>query len=187
MQRRELLGLLGGIPVLLGLAPNELLALGRETHQRLVTDADTIGFFSNYQMNVVAAAGDRIIPTTDTPGAMAAGCHHFTERIIADRYDAKRQQRFLAGLVDLDQRSRRLNSRLFIECSPQQQDAVIGEVDAAAFDDEGKMLSNIFWRDFKYLTIYGYYTSQIGIEQELQTVEFPGHYDGYLPIAEASR
>jgi glucoside 3-dehydrogenase (cytochrome c) hitch-hiker subunit len=34
-----------------------------------------------------------------------------------------------------------------------------------------------FWRQIKFLTIYGYYTSEIGVIRELHTVVIPGRYD----------
>lgn len=34
-----------------------------------------------------------------------------------------------------------------------------------------------FWRQIKFLTVYGYYTSEIGVVRELHTVVIPGRYD----------
>jgi hypothetical protein len=184
MQRRDLLRLLGGVSVIAGLAPDDLLAVGREAHLRVRLDRSELGLFDSHQMHTVAAAGERIIPTTDTPGAMAAECHRFTELIVADRYDLPRQRRFLDGLVDLDQRASRMAGHLFVDCSPAEQDAVLTAVEADAYAADDSMQPDIFWRDLKYLTLFGYYTSEVGIEQELQTVRFPGHFDGCMPIHE---
>ncbi len=183
MQRRDLLSLLGGVPLLAGLTVDDLLALGARTHASIAGSGAGAGFFDSHQMHTVAAAGDRIIPTTDTPGAMAAECHLFAERIVADHYDATRQQRFTDGLADLDARSRATHGRLFIECPPAEQDVVLTAVEDAAHA-AGVNTAQTFWRDLKYLTIYGYYTSEIGIEQELKTERYPGYYDGCVPIEE---
>lgn len=186
MQRRELLRLLGGATVIAGIAPAELVALGRATHRRLALEPSPLGFFDAHQMHTVAAAGERILPETDTPGAMAAACHRFTERIVADHYDTDRQRRFLDGLVDLDRRANGIHQRLFIQCTDAEQDAVLAgmEADAYAAHEEG---ADSCWRDLKYLTLYGYYTSEIGIEQELRTERWPGRFDGCAPITEVSR
>lgn len=137
-------------------------------------------------MHTVAAAGERILPATDTPGAMAAECHRFAERIVAHHYDATRQRRYLDGLIDLDRRSSAGHSRLFIELSEADQDAVLlaVETDAYAAKEGG---AESFWRDLKYLTLFGYYTSQIGIEQELKTNRFPGRFDGSATIVRVTR
>jgi hypothetical protein len=34
-----------------------------------------------------------------------------------------------------------------------------------------------FWHQIKFLTVYGYYTSKIGVTQELRSVVIPGRYD----------
>lgn len=185
MQRRDVLRLLGGIPLLAGFTPSDLYALGQRTHAALGR-SPSAGLFDIHQMHTVAAVGERILPATDTPGAMAAECHRFTERIVADHYDAARQRRFLAGLVDIDRRARALRGPLFIGLSASDQDAVLGaiEADALAAGQQGR---DTFWRDLKYLTLYGYYTSRIGIEEELKTVRFPGRFDGRMPIGEGVR
>jgi hypothetical protein len=186
MHRRELLRLLGGASAIAGLAPADLLALGRATHEGLGRADALPRFFDIHQLHTVAAAGDRIIPETDTPGAMAAECERFTERIVADHYDEPRQRRFLQGLVDLDRRASRANQVLFVDCTPDQQDAVLAavEADAYALRQDG---ADSFWRDLKYLTIYGYYTSEIGIREELRTPIIPGHFEGCMPIADGAR
>ncbi len=184
MQRRDLLRLLGGVPLLAGVSADDLLALGTSTHARLAASEVGIGFFDAHQMHTVAAAGDRIIPITETPGAMAAECHRFTERIVADHYDATRQRRFTDGLADLDARASAMHGRLFIQGTPTEQDAVLTAVEEDAHA-AGVNTAQTFWRDLKYLTIYGYYTSEIGIEEELQTNRYPGYYDGCVPIEEA--
>lgn len=182
MQRRDLLRLLGGVPLLAGLSPADLLALGTATHHRLRAEPSPLGFFDRHQMHTVAAAGERILPETDTPGAFAAECHRFTERIVADHYEARRQRRFLDGLVELDRRADAAHQRLFIECAPAPQDAVLAAMEAEAYaaSPDG---ADSFWRDLKHLTLYGYYTSEVGIEQELRSNRWPGRFDGCAPIA----
>lgn len=183
MHRRDVLRLLGGASVVAGLAPGELLALGRATHRRLAVEPSPLGFFTIHEMHTVAAAGERILPATDTPGAMAAECHRFTERIVAHHYDVERQRRFRDGLVDLDHRARAGHERLFVECDDAAQDAVLAALEDDAYQvKEGG--ADSFWRDLKHLTLYGYYTSEIGIEEELRTNRFPGRFDGCIPIAE---
>jgi gluconate 2-dehydrogenase gamma chain len=181
VHRRDLLRLLGGVSILAGLDTEQLLALGQATHRRLKVDRSPLGFFDVHQMHTVAAAGERILPATDTPGALAAECHRFTERIVAAHYGAERQRRFLSGLTDVDRRSAAMHQRLFIELEPPAQDAVLAAVEADAYAAvrDG---ADSFWRDLKYLTLYGYYTSEIGIEEELKTNHAPGRFEGAAPV-----
>jgi hypothetical protein len=128
-------------------------------------------------------AGERIVPATDTPGAMAAECHRFTERIVAHHYESARQQRFLEGLTGLDAFARTAHGRLFVELEPALQDHVLVAEEGRAYTARADGADS-FWRDLKYLTLYGYYTSEIGIEEELRTNRFPGRFEGSALIAE---
>jgi len=181
MQRRDLLRLLGGMSALATVPTEELFALGEATHARLRASRSPLGFFDAHQMQTVMAACDRIIPETETPGAREAECHRFAEKIVADHYDAARQKRFLAGLVDLDQRSNAMAQKLFVDLMPIVQDEVLAAVEKASLADAQPAAT--FWRDLKYLTIYGYYTSRIGIQEELEVNFYPGRFDGCAPIA----
>lgn len=184
--RREAIRLLGGacaVPALAALTPDELFALGERTHASLQRVRGS-GFFDLHQLQTVAAAADRIIPVTDTPGALAAECHRFAERIVQDHYQATRQKRFLSGLVDLDARASRRRQQLFADLTDFDQDAVLKSVEADAI--AGNAPDGSFWRDLKYLTIYGYYTSKIGIQDELRTNFYPGRYDGCVPLRESA-
>jgi hypothetical protein len=185
LNRRDLFRLLGGVSVVAGLTPDALFALGRDTHAALGRDRSLLGFFDPHQMHTVAAAGERILPATDTPGAMAAECHRFAERIVAHHYDVARQQRYLKGLVDLDQRTSALHGHLFVQATGGQQDEVLRAVEDAAYQASAGG-NNSFWRDLKYLTLFGYYTSQVGIEQELRT-SLPGRFEGSALIVPVTR
>jgi hypothetical protein len=88
--------------------------------------------------------------------------------------------------VELDRRSVAANARLFVESPATAQDAVLAAVEREAYalkPDGG----DSFWRDLKYLTLYGYYTSRLGIEEELRTPPFPGRWDGCAVVGEAPR
>ncbi|MBP6705105.1 MAG: gluconate 2-dehydrogenase subunit 3 family protein [Vicinamibacteria bacterium] len=180
MLRRDLLRLLGGVSALAAIPTEDLFALGESTHAGLRANTAGLGFFDAHQLQTVAAAADRIIPTTETPGAREADCHRFAEKIIADHYDTTRQKRFITGLVDLDSRSSTLAQKLFVDLTPQQQDSVLAGVEKETLASTTPAAS--FWRDLKYLTIYGYYTSRIGIQDELEVNFYPGRFDGCAPL-----
>jgi hypothetical protein len=44
-----------------------------------------------------------------------------------------------------------------------------------------------FFRTMKELTLMGYYTSEIGMAQELQWEAVPGHYNSCMPVNEVSQ
>ncbi|MEL7113627.1 MAG: gluconate 2-dehydrogenase subunit 3 family protein, partial [Pseudomonadota bacterium] len=53
-------------------------------------------FFEN-EKDAVAALCETIIPTTDTPGAIAAGVPDYIEFMLSEWYDKEERTRFLVG------------------------------------------------------------------------------------------
>lgn len=82
----------------------------------------------------VATIAERIMPTTDTPGAREAGVIFFIDRALAtSEKDALPDIR--KGLVDLARRTarRKPGTRRFTELSPADQDAVLAEMEKEDF------------------------------------------------------
>lgn len=114
---------------------------------------------------------EHIIPTTDTPGALAAGVHQYIDRVLTLVSDAPEKDAFLKKLDEL------LASGLS-EKSADEQIAAL-----KAMETSGEPF---FWT-LKSMTIYGYYTSEIGATQELVYAHATGYYDGDRPYAEVGR
>ena len=178
--RRDVLRFLGGVCAIGALTPEQLLAASQVARGRIRAGTSALGFFNAHQMHTVAAASDRVLPETETPGAIVAECHRFAELIVAEHYPAARQKRFLDGLVALDVRTSRALQKLFVDAEPAEQDAILAalERDTIAAAPAG----GSFWRDLKELTLIGFYTSRIGIEDELSVNFFPGAFDGCAPV-----
>ena len=61
---------------------------------------------------------ETIIPTTDTPGAKAAGVGPFMAATAKDCYDDASYESFRGGLAKVDAASRKRNGKPFIESTP---------------------------------------------------------------------
>jgi hypothetical protein len=207
MDRREVVQLLSGalaVPMLSGYSPEALLALGRRLNARITERVPGPNLFDPHQRATVAAIAERIIPETETPGARAAGVPGFIELIVAEHYNDDERARFLAGLTDVDARSRAASGRDFIRTLPAEQDGILSALQdeaepALAEKPPEKKLEEPghkptekprealpakpiekqvpFWGQIKFLTIYGYYTSEIGVTRELHSIVIPGRYD----------
>ena len=137
----------------------------------------------------MAAIADQILPDTDTPGARAAGVHHFIDALLAESYPASERKRFLEGLSDVDARAGRAWGRPFLQGAPADQRALLEQLDREALAapptrDEPAVP---FFRTLKELTLVGYYTSEIGATRELHHAPVPGRYDGCVPLAQIGR
>ena len=129
--------------------------------------------FTPAQRALVSALSERVIPTTDTPGAIAAGVPEFIEKLLADWSLPEDRVPILAGLDAIEARSRQDYKVAAAAASPQQQDALL------TLAMEGKVPGGAdFFEKFRQLVITGYYTSEIGIMQEREYLPVPGSYDG---------
>jgi hypothetical protein len=118
------------------------------------------------QLETVATLAELIIPTTDTPGARSALVDRFVDNVMANAQPADKE-RFLAGLAWVDTRSAALYAKQFTAATPDQQTELLtklaGPSGHAADDAPGVA----FFTAIKGLTISGYYSTKIGLEQEL--------------------
>ena len=135
------------------------------------------------QRSLVAAVSERIIPTTDTPGAIAAGVPAFIEMMLADWYEPTDRNEFMAGLGVFEGYARIQYGTAFASLAPEEQDLVLTQ----AMTGRISGLSTSFFEHCRQLTIMGYYTSEIGCKQERVYLPVPGRYDGKYPYAQVRR
>jgi hypothetical protein len=182
MHRREALRRLtasAALPLARSLFPSELLAWGREVHAAIGAAPQSGGALPADAMRVLTPMCERIIPADDTPGATEAGVPAFIAHMLANWYDEPDRARVVAGLASLDGITRTRHGQSFDACSIAQQDAMLLELDR-----EGP---NHWFGLVKLLTIWGYYTSEIGVVDELGQVGSAGRYDGCAPYAPRKR
>lgn len=122
-------------------------------------------FFAHDEMAVISHIADLIIPETDTPGAVAAGVPLYIDLVVST--DAAHQDTFRNGLSWLSQRSEAEFGQGFLKLTEEQQISILTPLCEAA--DGGKPDSDgeRFFRALKSMTADGYYTSKIGLVQEL--------------------
>jgi hypothetical protein len=184
VQRRQALGVLGRmavVPALSHLPLERLYALGRETHRRL-SERSALRILDPHQYETIAAVAELIVPETDTPGARAAGVGEFIDLIVAEWYTEDQRARFLAGLADLDHRSEALIGRVFLDAGASDQVRILAELESEwlSLRAAGGKPDEYFFAQIKHLTLYGYYTSRVGVEREMHWVAIPGRYDPCL-------
>jgi gluconate 2-dehydrogenase gamma chain len=174
--------LLAGAVALLG------AELAAPLARALAAEAAVPGFaashtvFTPEQRSLLAAISERIIPTTDTPGAIAAGVPVFIEMMVADFYETNDRNDFLNGLGVVEGHARVHYGKGFTELSPADQDAVLTLAMQNRISGVGG-----FFGHCRQLVILGYYTSEIGCKQERVYVPVPGRYDGQYPYAQVRR
>lgn len=141
-------------------------------------------FFDQAQFSIVARVVDLIIPETDTPGAHAAAVHHFIDLMLAEWASPERQARYQQGLQTIDARTRADAGSDFVSVSAAEQLGVLQALDQEAHVDES---SDTFFREFKKLVLFGYYSSEVGATVELRYAPMPGNYEPCVPIEDPQR
>ncbi len=179
MDRRQLVSLLGAVSgaTALSLLSSGALAARAQRLHALAGGGDVL---NSRQLAVLRAAAERIIPATDTPGAAGAEVEVFVDRLAARWMSDVERRRLIDGLAELDARSRARGSAGFVELASGDQDAVLSALELEA--EAAANPTDTFWRQLKWCTLYGYYTSNIGIEQELKVLRIPGRFEGSVPL-----
>ncbi len=121
--------------------------------------------FSKADYELLGTLADLILPPSDTPGAKAVGVHAMIDEHLADDDS-------LAGT--LQQGLERLRESGFESMTSQQQ------IDTLTRISESSEADREFFETLKNLTIDAYYSTEVGLVQELgyqgntYLAEFPG-------------
>ena len=150
----------------------------------------TPSVLSAAQNEMIDTMAEIMIPATDTPGASAANVNRFVDAIVGESWLEEDRKRFMGGLEETQARAKRQHGAPFGELSAEEQTAFVAELDEEHFGadaEEPDREEPPFYRSLKELVIVGYYTSEVGATQELQTNIVPGYYDGDVPYEEIGR
>ncbi len=155
MQRRDLLKLMAGA----ALMPTLQLTAG---------DPDAPLYFTKEEFAALDELTDLIIPTdSHSPGAHAAGVAKFIDKTVAEAFLPEDKESWRKGLAPFLPLNKAQRVTLLTELSRKEQDP---QTD-----------SERFFGQLKETTAYAYYTSSIGIHQDINylgnvlQVEFAGY------------
>lgn len=146
-----------------------LLAQQHGTHAHLLAVAPQGGTWapavlSTEQLRTVGTLVELIIPTTDTPGARAALVDRYVDGILSTA-SASTRNAFMTGLTWIDVRSRELYKVGFSDATVEQQTDLLTRLSAGTPTEDAAGVQ--FFSAIKSMTISGYYSSEIGLKQEL--------------------
>lgn len=118
--------------------------------------------FDAHQNETVIALTELIIPETDTPGAKAAKVNEYIDLMLHD-VEEDRGHGFLKALGWLDGHALEKHGAPFVKLSEQRQTAILESLDGA--QEPALKPGAEFFKRLKRLTVEGYYTSKIGIDE----------------------
>jgi hypothetical protein len=174
------------VPTIDALTPASARAIARAVHDRIraTTQDEPFLVLTEPQNALVSALAELIIPETDTPGATAARVNRFVDVMLAEWLTADEREAFLGGLVALEARSVNTFGAPFLALDERRQRVLLNGMDAevAALEQAELPTEPHFFRQMKWLTLYGYYTSEVGATEELRQVIAPGRYEPCAPV-----
>lgn len=182
MNRRELLKLIsaatgtamiGGTGVIAGCASKEASAPSYA--------------FSEQDVFLLDEVAETILPRTDTPGAKDAEVGQFMTVFVRDCYTQDEQAIFHSGMAQLDAAANEQYGRGFMDLSAEQRTEFIRTLDAEAKAVAAAGSEPHYFTMIKQLTLFGFFTSQVGATQVLRYIAIPGRYDGCMPYEEGDR
>lgn len=140
------------------------------------------------QNELVATIAEMIIPSTDTPGAKSAAVNEFIDLILTEWYPVDERDRFMNGLNALAARFQQMHGTSFIAGTPEQQAALLTELDNEAHAARQRWAKEIpFFGMMKELTLVGYYTSAIGSTEEREFQPATDRFEGCIPLGRVGK
>ena len=120
------------------------------------------------QYATLEALGEAIIPADErSPGAKEARVADYVDLLLSEG-EAPQRQEWLDGLSALDTEAQGRFGSPFVSLAAAQVDVLLGEASEARSEGAPATPLQAFFATAKDATIYGYYTSEIGIHKELR-------------------
>ena len=123
-------------------------------------------FFTRAELALVDELSEMIIPADDhSPGARAAKVANYIDGRLAEAFEASDRTKWREGLTLVDRLSRQATGRSFVESSAEQRLALLQRM--AEHESKPEKPEERFFVELKSRVVNAYYTSEIGIRQEL--------------------
>ncbi|MBX2857670.1 MAG: gluconate 2-dehydrogenase subunit 3 family protein, partial [Cellvibrionaceae bacterium] len=132
------------------------------------------------QLQTLSAMVEVIIPAGDTPGAAATDTHGFIDDQLAHCHANADAKEFIANLDKVSKIIAAHWGKPYEQLSTTQQNkAMKAMAEAAAPFSE---THGEYFHHLKRLTVFGYYSSEVGMTQELVYLPIPGGYDAKFKL-----
>ena len=124
-------------------------------------------FFTPHEFALVDELTEIIIPTDEhSPGARAAKVAAYIDQTLAEAFTNEPREQWRTGLKLIDALSHLMHHKSFLNSSAEQRENVVAKI--AQSEQNPKLPEEEFFAELKQRTARGYYTSKIGIHQEME-------------------
>jgi hypothetical protein len=127
----------------------------------------TARFFTPAQHVLVEELSETIIPAdSHSGGGKAAKVADYIEQFLRETYEDETRALWREGLRLVDLMSQHYNGKSFVAATPEQRIAVLTVL--SDHENMSDLPEVRFWIELKRTVVRGYYTSKIGIHDELE-------------------
>jgi hypothetical protein len=183
--RREIIKYLALASGLL-LTPTSLeLLAGSFSKPTDMTRRNQKGLLNHDQLELLAEVSEVIIPTTDTPGARAAGVHEFINHYAVSCLATNEQDQILATLNKIAAEAGKKSATGFKSLSLEQKIQLLIDFEQAKTPFTQNDRNN--FKQLKSWVVFAYYTSEAGATQELSYLAIPGGYKGNVKFSSVGK
>lgn len=124
-------------------------------------------FFTKDEFAIADELTELIIPADGhSPGARAAQVAAYIDARLAEAFEDGPRQAWRDGLRRIDAISHELHNCSFMQASPDQRVAVVARI--SRNERKPETPEERFFNELKAFTAHAYYTSKIGIHQEME-------------------
>ena len=124
-------------------------------------------FFTAAEFAMVDELSELIIPAdSHSPGARAANVAEYIDARLAEAFEPQQQEKWRAGLQAVEALSQKSCGRAFLDARPEDRVALLTRM--AENETHPKTPEQFFFVELKAATAHAYYTSKIGIHQEIE-------------------
>jgi hypothetical protein len=139
-------------------------------------------FFTRDEFALVDELAEIIIPAdAHSPGARAAQCAAYIDFRLSEAFDDEPRRLWRDGLKRVEALSQEMHTKPFLQASEAERAAVVARM--AANEAKPQKPEEKFFAELKARTAHAYYTSKIGLQQELEYKgnSYQREYAGELP------
>jgi gluconate 2-dehydrogenase gamma chain len=148
-------------------------------------------YLNEAQRATLSAMAETIIPRTETPGAIDAGVPRFIELMVQQWMNDEERAIFDVGLLSLMEAVARDTGLSFEQLDAKTRTGILEAMEAEASGSSWYDIGNVtrefvsdapFICQVKELTIWGFFTSEVGGTQVLRYDPMPMQFESDIPL-----
>ena len=133
----------------------------------------------------MSAIAGTLIPKTETSGALEAGVPAFIDVVLEAVYPKDAQDRFKAGAGEFSAAAKAAKGKTFADLAANEREEYLKASLEQALT--GERDSKPFVLMVRELTLLGFFSSKVGIEENMEYVAVPTVYHGCVPLSEMKK